>query len=179
MERRIAKVNISAAGGTAGEGSKTCKVTIPGSWLAQLGIDEAHRRLELSFDGTQISVVPYLDFDAFADAKQAQGHELYAMRFFDSDHLCSTILADYTDHTLRVRDEDVALIKTAFGKNKLPSWEDFERFLEERCIPRARSGLREYLDAIGVMEYDPIEIIRKTHGRMAEDQQWLEVEAMK
>ena len=67
------------------------------------------------------------------------------------------------------------LLRTAFGNNLRPSWADFQAFLEERCIPRQRAGLREYLEAIGVAEYDPLQIIRKTQGRMAEDQQWLEV----
>lgn len=66
-------------------------------------------------------------------------------------------------------------VKTAFGNNPRPTWDDFQAFLEERCIPRQRAGLREYLEAIGVAEYDPLQIIRKTQGRMAEDQQWLEV----
>lgn len=44
--------------------------------------------------------------------------------------------------------------------------------------PESRAGLREYLEAIGLEEYDPLEIIRKTAGRMAEDQQWLEVEEL-
>ena len=35
--------------------------------------------------------------------------------------------------------------------------------------------LKEYLNAIGVDEYNPVEIIRKTKGKMAEDQSWLEV----
>jgi hypothetical protein len=35
--------------------------------------------------------------------------------------------------------------------------------------------VREYLEAIGVAEYDLLQIIQKTQGRMAEDQQWLEV----
>lgn len=43
----------------------------------------------------------------------------------------------------------------------MPSWLDFLNFLEERCIPRDRAGLREYLETIGVDEYDPIEIIQK------------------
>ena len=66
-------------------------------------------------------------------------------------------------------------VKTAFGNNPRPSWADFQAFLEERCVPRQRAGLREYLEAIGVAEYDPLQIIQKTKGRMAEDQQWLEV----
>ena len=55
---------------------------------------------------------------------------------------------------------------------------DYEVFLAERCVPRARAGLREYLEAIGVSEYDPLAIIRKTAGRMAEDDQWLTVEEL-
>ena len=66
-------------------------------------------------------------------------------------------------------------MKTAFGTNELPTWEDFELFLEERCVPRERAGLREYLEALGLEEYDPLDIVRKTQGRMAEDDQWLEV----
>ena len=31
MERRMATVNFSLAGGTAGKGAKTCKITLPGS----------------------------------------------------------------------------------------------------------------------------------------------------
>ena len=52
-------------------------------------------------------------------------------------------------------------------------------FLEDRCIPRSRAGLREYLEAIGVDKYDPLEIIQKTEGRMSEDNQWLKVEEIK
>jgi hypothetical protein len=39
--------------------------------------------------------------------------------------------------------------------------------------------LREYLEVIGVGEYNPIEIIKKTGGRMAEDNQWLDMESLK
>ena len=42
-------------------------------------------------------------------------------------------------------------------------------------MPRQRAGLREYLEALGLEEYDPLAIIKKTGGRMAEDQQWLEI----
>lgn len=178
MERRMATVNFSSAGGTAGKGAKTCKITLPRSWLAALAVDEAHRQMELSFDGSQISLAPYLPFTRFSEAKKALGHSLRRFRFYDGPRLCSTIVADFTDHTLRVRNEAVPPEKTAFGKNLSPDWADLERFWEERCIPRQRAGLREYLEAIGVADYDPLAIIQKTQGRMAEDQQWLEVEAL-
>ena len=93
--------------------------------------------------------------------------------------LCSTIYADFTAQTVVVENQPVPPIKTAFGNNLLPAWEDFQRFLEERCIPRQRAGLREYLEALGLEEYDPLAIIEKTGGRMAEDQQWLAIEVIK
>ena len=50
--------------------------------------------------------------------------------------------------------------------------------MQERCIPRERAGLREYLEALGIDEYDPLKIIQRTGGRMAEDQQRLEVDEL-
>ena len=70
------------------------------------------------------------------------------------------------------------VVKTAFGKNKFPTWENFCKFIEERCVPRGRSGLREYLEAIGVDNYQPFEIVAKTNGRMAEDNQWIKTEKL-
>ena len=35
--------------------------------------------------------------------------------------------------------------------------------------------MREYLEALGMDEYNPLEIIKRTQGRMAEDDQWIEV----
>ena len=43
MEKRLAKVSISAAGGTAGKGAKTYKLTIPSTWIAAMGINEDDR----------------------------------------------------------------------------------------------------------------------------------------
>lgn len=179
MERRIAKVNISSAGGTASSGSKTCKVTLPTSWVEEIGINQDHRYLELTFDGTTITLSRRLNGPEFATRQLARGHQIRILRFYDGDTLCSTIYADFTGQTVAVENQSVPLVKTAFGNNPLPSWEDFHRFLEERCIPRQRAGLREYLEALGLDDYDPLAIIEKTGGRMAEDQQWLSMEVLK
>lgn len=179
MEKRLAKVNISAAGGTAGAGAKTYKITLPSAWLAELGITENDRQMELTFDGETISISRFLSMEEFAAKKKAAGHDVRVIRYFDANRLCTLIYADFTDQTLRAENHTADLVKTAFGKKELPSWEDCLSFLEERCIPRERAGLREYLEAIGVSEYDPLEIIQKTAGRMSEDQQWLEIEVLK
>lgn len=179
MERRRAKVNISSAGGTAGRGAKTYKVTLPTTWVEQLGITEERRELDLAFDGRRITLSPHLSGPAFAERRRAQGREVRVFRLYDGKQLCSTIYADFTEQIVMAENQAVPPIKTAFGNNPLPSWEDFQRFLEERCVPRQRAGLREYLEALGLDEYDPLAIIEKTGGRMAEDQQWLSMEVLK
>ena len=178
MKKRIAKVNISSAGGTAAKGAKTCKVTLPTSWLNILGINEDRRELELCFSGKQIIISRYLSDEEFMSQKLEQKHDVRELRFFDCGVLCTTIYADFSEKTLAVRNHVGDPVKTAFGNNVLPTWEDLQAFLEERCIPRERAGLREYLETIGVGAYDPLEIIDKTAGRMAEDNQWLEVEKL-
>ena len=175
MERRVAKVNIGPAGGTAAKGAKTCKVTLPTSWLSAMGVCGDRRDMELAFDGKQIVLSRRLTPEEFAAQKTAQKHNIRRIRFFDGDKLCTTIYADYTDETLAVSDHTGDPVKTAFGNKSIPSWEDCQAFLEDRCIPRHRAGLREYLDVIGVSEYDPLEIIMETAGRMAEDNQWIEI----
>ena len=67
------------------------------------------------------------------------------------------------------------ILDTAFGVNETPSWEDFLAFLADRCIPKTRKGLDYYLDAVGVPKYDPVLLVEKTQGRMAEDHKWLEI----
>lgn len=106
-------------------------------------------------------------------------HDMRRFCFYDGETLCTIIIADFTAQQIWIQNECDILVKTAFGNNLTPSWADFQSFLEERCIPWQRAGLREYLKGIGVDRYDPLQIIAKTAGRMAEDDQWLKVEAMK
>ena len=176
MERRIAKLIVGKAGGTAGKDSKTYKVSLPSKWVAELGFTES--KMEISFDGERIMISPHLSMDKFLEKKRSLGHKLMKFEFYDGELLCTKMIADFTDETLSVKNETEHIVKTAFGKNETPSWDDFLNFLEERCLPRSRSGIREYLETIGVEEYDPLEIIKKTDGRMAEDNQWIKREEM-
>lgn len=175
MERRLARINSSTAGGTAGTGAKTHKVTLPSRWLQAIGITDENREVELDFDERQIVITRVVTIKEFHDEKMAQSHSLKTLKFWNGDTLCTTIVADFTDHTLCTENHTKQLVKTAFGKNQLPTWTDLMAFLEERCVPRQRDGIREYMDALGLDEYDPWEIIKRTQGRMAEDQQWIEV----
>lgn len=179
MENRLANIIISNAGGTASKGSFTYKLSLPSSWINAMGINEKSTEVELSFDGKSINISKKTSLSEFISIKKQQGHELLTLYYYDSDKLCTTICADYTDHTISFENSICDVLRTAFGNNKLPSWENYLQFLEDRCIPRGRDGLRWYLDAIGADEYEPLEIIKKTQGRMAEDNQWLKVEVVK
>ena len=176
MKRRIAKLIVGKAGGTAGKESKTYKVSVPSKWVAELGL--ADSKIEIAFDGERIIISPHLSMGKFLENKKSLGHKLVKLEFYDSEVLCTEIVVDFTDETLSVENTTEHIIKTAFGKNEVPTWEDFQNFLEERCVPKSRSGIREYLEAIGVEEYNPLEIIKKTEGRMAEDNQWIKLEGI-
>lgn len=176
MERRIAKLIVGKAGGTAGKDSKTYKVSLPSKWVAELGLTDS--KMEIAFDGERIIISPHLSMAEYLEKKKLLGHKLMQFEFYDGEVLCTKIIADFTDETLSAENATEHIVKTAFGKNEVPTWEDFQNFLEERCVPRSRSGIREYLETIGVEEYNPIEIIKKTSGRMAEDNQWIKLEVI-
>ena len=178
VDKRIGNIIIQTPGGTAAKGSSTYKVSLPSSWIKELGIAAENRQVELSFDGKSITISKRLTLSEFISQKSKAGHRLLQFSYYDGDILCSLIAADYTDQTLCAENDVSDVIKTAFGNNEVPTWDDFQNFLEERCIPRARAGLREYLEAIGLDEYDPLEIIKKTSGRMAEDNQWIEIKVI-
>jgi len=51
MEKRVANIIASTAGGTASKGSITYKLSLPYSWVKEMGLDENNTELELCFDG--------------------------------------------------------------------------------------------------------------------------------
>lgn len=66
------------------------------------------------------------------------------------------------------------MLSRAFGVNEKPDWDDFNEFLESRCMPRTRYGIREELNYMGIDTYDPFQIVEKTSGRVYGDGQSLE-----
>ena len=175
METRHGRITASKAGGTAGKGSKTYKLSLPSSWVSRMGISRDGGDVIITFDGDTVMISPQQSMEQYRISRHSKGHDLLEIRYYSGDVLCTLIYADRTVRDLRAENYTDNLVKTAFGINTFPSWEDLDDFLEERCVPRERAGLREYLNALGLYEYEPIEIIQKTKGRMAEDNQWMEI----
>lgn len=49
-------------------------------------------------------------------------------------------------------------------------------FLESRCFPKSRDKMKLILKDLDLPFYDPLMIIQKTEGRMAEDHFWIQIE---
>jgi hypothetical protein len=176
MEIRNSKLIIGKAGGTASNGAKTYKVSLPSTWINELNLDENNRDIELSFDGKKITISSILSFDEFI--ANAKGHKLLQLDFYNQDVLCTKIIADYTDKKIKVENYTDNIINRAFGVNVNPTWQDYNEFLEDRCVPKSRDRIRDFLDVLGIDEYNPLKIIKKTQGRMADDNQWIEVKEL-
>ena len=176
MEKRIVNVIIQAPGGTAAKNANTYKISLPSSWVKEMGISKNDRQVELKFDGTSITITPKLIMQDFVCKAKKCGRKILMLSYYDGQTLCTKIAADYDEKSVCIENLVTNALQTAFGNNQEPTWEDYLLILEERCVPRSRAGLRHYLDEIGVDVYDPLEIIKKTFGRMAEDQQWIKVE---
>lgn len=62
-------------------------------------------------------------------------------------------------------------VKQIFYKDKLTRLE-FGEILEDRCWDRHRPDINKIMALIGLDEYNPYEICKRTHGRMYQDKIW-------
>ncbi len=90
--------------------------------------------------------------------------------------VCTVIDVDEPRRIVRIRNYIDDPLFRAFGKNTEPRFEDYEEFLKSRCFPETRDKIKLELKRLGVPFYDPILIIEKTEGRMADDKFWIRIE---
>lgn len=99
------------------------------------------------------------------------------MTFMNRSIPCTDIYADFTDEKVFIVNYTDDLLHRAFGCIENPTWQDFQDFIEERCFPRTRDKMKWILKDLDLPCYDPLLIIEKTQGRMAEDHQWIEIKS--
>lgn len=97
------------------------------------------------------------------------------LEFYNLDKLSTVIHVDYKKQTVAITNYTDDLTERAFGIKENPSFQDYEDFLESRCFPRTRNHLKWILQDLGLEYYDPLSIIQKTSGVMAEDHMWLKI----
>ena len=90
--------------------------------------------------------------------------------------VCTIIDVDELARDVRITNYIANPLYRAFGVNTEPSFEDYEEFLKSRCFPETRDKIKLELKELGIAFYDPLMIIEKTQGRMAEDDFWIRLE---
>lgn len=87
---------------------------------------------------------------------------------------CTVIYVDFGQEQIAIQNRTDDLLHRAFGVNEVPTWSDFELFLESRCFPKSRGYAKQIVQGLGLMgSYDPLEIAEATGGRTAEDEMYL------
>ncbi len=98
------------------------------------------------------------------------------MWYMHEDKVCTLIDVDEVHRKVRIKNYAKHLMFRAFGVSEMPSYEDYEEWLESRCFPRTRDKMKLMLQELDIPFYDPMLIVKKTKGRMAEDKFWIKIE---
>ena len=96
--------------------------------------------------------------------------------YMHGQHVCTLIDVDEINQRVRIKNYTDNLLDRAFGRIEKPSFKDYEEFLESRCFPKQRDKMKLILEDLNLPFYDPMLIVKKTQGRMAEDDFWIRVE---
>jgi len=102
----------------------------------------------------------------------------YKMRllYMYKNQLCTIIDVDEMNEKIAITNYADNIMFRAFGSNSKPTYQDYQDFIESRCFPRTRDKMKLILEDLTLPFYDPIMIIEKTKGRMAEDDFWISME---
>ena len=96
--------------------------------------------------------------------------------YYYENLVCTIMDVDEIRRTVRIRNYVSNPLMRAFGVNTEPTFEEYEEFLASRCFPETRDKIKLYLKELDLPFYDPLMIIEKTEGKMAEDHFWVRVE---
>ncbi|MBR1572568.1 MAG: helix-turn-helix domain-containing protein [Lachnospiraceae bacterium] len=98
------------------------------------------------------------------------------MWYMYKDKICTLIDVDDRRQKVSIKNFVVNNQFKAFGVIENPSYADYLSFIESRCFPRTRNYMKIMLESQDIPYYDPMLIIKKTNGRMAEDDFWIKFE---
>ena len=96
--------------------------------------------------------------------------------YMHKDTLCTLIEVDELNRQIRIKNYTEHIMFRAFGVVEEPDFNMYTEFLESRCFPKTRDKMKLILKDLDLPFYDPLLIIEKTEGRMAEDDFWIRIE---
>lgn len=97
---------------------------------------------------------------------------MYSVKVYFQEELICEIFVNGHDVTFKNYSDLVIFLP--FGVRTSATYEDLMEYYEDRCFPRTRTGAKELLHDLGLDDYDPELICRKTHGMQFDDFVWLQ-----
>ena len=130
--------------------------------------------------GPVTRIVRFLWEDPYLCRRYTVPEQILALRlsYYYNDILCTIIDVDEPHRHIEVVNFTKQYEYRAFGINDSPTFEEYEEFLESRCFPRSRDKMKLALQELNLPFYDPLMIIEKTGGRMAEDDFRVEIKRL-
>lgn len=92
------------------------------------------------------------------------------------DEICTIVDVDEKKRKVEIYNYTNDMIFRAFGENEHPDYNEYQDFIESRCFPKNRDNMKLYLRELDLPFYEPLMIIEKTLGKMADDDFWIRVE---
>lgn len=119
-----------------------------------------------------------LNNDSSLAEKLMEPEKKYPLRlkYYFRTQICSIIDVDERNRKVKVFNYQTELVFRAFGSIENPTYDEYEEFLASRCIPKERDKMKIQLREWDIPFYEPMLIIEKTQGRMAEDEFWIKIE---
>ncbi len=74
MEKRICNLSIQTPGGTASKNANTYKLTLPSSWIHEMGLTKDDRQVEITFDGNTIFISKRISIEEFLQKNKFLGN---------------------------------------------------------------------------------------------------------
>ena len=138
---------------------------------------ERWEREDADVTGPIVSLIEILVRDRYLPSRLECPEDRFRLRLiYRKDfYVCTVIDVDEPRREVRIRNYVKDPLLMAFGVNQAPTFEEYEEFLESRCFPSTRDKMKLELMRLEIPFYDPLTIIEKTEGRMAEDDFWIEV----
>ncbi len=140
-----------------------------------MSIRQISESVELSVGCVQKVISKAEDYPAIDDKL------IKCIRYMNRNKPCTDIVIDFGNSDLHIINYTAEITDRAFGCIEHPNWNQFTNFLESRCFPKTRAGLKYVLKELGLQYYDPWKIVQKTSGKLTDDHQWIDfnVKALK
>lgn len=91
------------------------------------------------------------------------------------DEVMSKVSVNFDTGEIDVENYTDLLMFTVFGLRE-HTVDVLNDFFEDRCFSRHRPDVNILLDLIGLKQYNPLDIVKVTHGRTTHDTLWIRFE---